>query len=175
LCVACLSSRKREGRADSDLGLAWVKRVPIHKCWLLLGGAFGCWIQDASWQTMGWTEGLGEISMLLQGDGYACGCRHLLDGVVLGQAVQALLRRPLYGGVVRVARGFPFWLSESRSAPTWSVASWVQCTLPPTSLGRCFPEVWSGPAAHSPTSLGGMYVDACYPGVRVCFEWLLQL
>jgi hypothetical protein len=39
-------------------------------------------------------------------------------------------------------------------------------------LGRCYSQVWSGPAAHSPILgvLGGLYVDACHPGVRVFLE-----
>jgi hypothetical protein len=38
-----------------------------------------------------------------------------------GQAVAAILHRPLHGGTVRVAHGVPFRLSESRLAATWSV------------------------------------------------------
>jgi hypothetical protein len=39
----------------------------------------------------------------------------------LGQAVAAFLGRLLHGGTVRVARGVPCRLSESRLAATWSV------------------------------------------------------
>jgi hypothetical protein len=58
-----------EGPA-ATLGLVGVKRVlviaslPMHMCGLLLGGAFSHWIQDASWRTVGRTEGLGEIPVL---------------------------------------------------------------------------------------------------------------
>jgi hypothetical protein len=59
-----------------------VTSLPICKCWLLLGGVFGCWIRGAYWWTVGRTEGLGEIPVLLQGDGDVCGRRYLLEGVV---------------------------------------------------------------------------------------------
>jgi hypothetical protein len=63
-----------------------------------------------------------------------------------GQAVAALLRRLLLGGAVRVAFGVPCWLSESKSAATWSVGvlgamytvvdtSWT--TLPQGQVWSC--------------------------------------
>jgi hypothetical protein len=54
--------RSGAGRVKQVLVIA---SLPICKCWLLLGGMFDCWIRGAYWWTMGWTEGLGEIPMLL--------------------------------------------------------------------------------------------------------------
>jgi hypothetical protein len=59
-----------------------IASLPLHKCWILFGAVFGCWIRDASWWIVGRTEGLGEILVLLQGDGDTCGRRHLHEGVV---------------------------------------------------------------------------------------------
>jgi hypothetical protein len=41
------------------------------------------WLRFASWLIVGKMVGLGEIPMTLQDDGGACGCRPLLEGVVL--------------------------------------------------------------------------------------------
>jgi hypothetical protein len=52
------------------------------KCWPLFGSVLDFGFRDASWRIVGRMEGWGEILVLLQGDGDACGCRHLLEGVV---------------------------------------------------------------------------------------------
>jgi hypothetical protein len=64
---------------------------------------------------------------------------------MFGQAVAALLRRSLHGGDVRVARGVPYRLSESRSAATWSMgilgAMYIAADISWTTLSSGL--VWS--------------------------------
>jgi hypothetical protein len=94
---------------------------------------------------------------------------------MFGQAVAAFLRRSLHGGAVRVACGVPWRLSGSRSTATWSVgilgAMYTVVNISWTTLSSGLVRSCSSLA----DSLGGLYVDACYPGVSVCFELLLQL
>jgi hypothetical protein len=97
---------------------------------------------------------------------------------LLVQAVASLLRRPLDGGTVRVALGVPCRLSESRSAATWSVGI---LSAMYTGAIRAWTALSSGPAmscrplADLLGASGGLYVDVCHPGARVCSELLFSV
>jgi hypothetical protein len=92
----------------------------------------------------------------------------------LGRAVAALLRHSLHRGIVQ---GFSW---SPMSAFRVKVGRYLECghigrnvhwrRHPP--LGRRYPQVWPGHAVHSPTigALGGLYINMCHLGVRVCFE-----
>jgi hypothetical protein len=54
----------------------------MWKYWPLSGGVLDCWFRDAKGGLRGRLEGPGEISVLLQDNGDACGRRILLEGVV---------------------------------------------------------------------------------------------
>jgi hypothetical protein len=75
--------------AGSELGLSGVKLevvaavfVASFKCWPLMGSVSAWWFRGAFWWIVGRMEWQGEIPVLLQDDGGACGRRHLLEGVV---------------------------------------------------------------------------------------------
>jgi hypothetical protein len=54
----------------------------MWKYWPLFGGVLDSWFRDANGGLRGRREGLGEIPVLLQDNGDACGRRLLLEGVV---------------------------------------------------------------------------------------------
>jgi hypothetical protein len=56
--------------------------VASVKCWPLIGSVSDWWFCGSFLWIVGGMEWLGEILVLLQDDDDACGCRHLLEGVV---------------------------------------------------------------------------------------------
>ena len=150
--------------AGSRSGCWGVLKVIVATLRVTGAASRGC-VPGLPW-TLGLMAGLGEIPMLLQMTATPAGVVTFLEGSsrpspscpfpsnggnprpsLLAQAVAALLRRPLLGGIVRIARGVP--CRRSRLLPgAWT--SRAQCTPLSPSPCRCSLQIWLSPAVHLP-------------------------